>query len=963
MLQPLDACAARYMIGLGRRKRNQRMAVFPYNPTRVLSTSKHEDIFYIFQPPTTFESNAQLLRLNVSAAKSFDATSLPVSTLSNSLPFLADKEQDAYIPAVGERGNLLVYSGDCRHREEESQVWEYEPADEASTPNGTWIHSKLSLNMKAHQSELVGANYLASGIAFSNPANSSSQIYVFGGMCPDGSASSDSIDWTKLAKYSNSMLTLEPTSSSPDMYDVGVLSTRGPPIPEAGFSITPLEPTFSQSPAGNDTQNQNQNFAFLGGHKETAFINLSQIALFSLPEQTWGFLSINEPSKRPETDLTARTAPSIDPRSGHTAVLTTDGKQIIVFGGWVGDVSTPAEPQLAILEVGHGYGGIGDWQWVIPDLTGTGPSDGVGIYGHGAAMLPGDVMLITGGFMTADPSASKVKRADPTTNLNNYFLNTTSGTWVSSYARPDSVRTHHNLANSEEERLTTSRRVGLGAGLTFGVLAVVAIVIVYFWYSRRLRRQRDVREEELRQLGLDAHRTHSTMLRAEDIVHTGSEMTARDAYMLARSSGERPNLKSHPDAEAERTGLLFEIPSPTRGLRRSLHSRSAYQPAPRYDDTRLNRGSGYIHPIDERDEYDEGMVDAGLSVDPDVQGQDRHTLRSVPVLDPFTDPEASRTPSPQSPARERELEQQNWVSDWAAADALMHYHGRQSPDKNDRTSSTLSDQSTRSMVSAQSWQHSAGSISRSMSQRSAALFFSRPFSPPNEGLAVLPRIDVQRAQGTTAAISPHTRRSQSLTLFSNPRRSKTSDRSPDMAPSFPQLQSESEALLGGYQDRSPTRTHSRAREWMGSVRRALTGADRSASSSPDNGGLSTSSSPTKYHHPSNEVGTPRRAASTGAMLWQKRQGARDWDVEGGPSTAESNEGHDGREVGDEEWDVESAVERRVVQVMFTVPKEKLRVVNRGPDGDGVSVVSRESSVKDLVKGDPGKGKQEKEGGT
>ena len=60
---------------------------------------------------------------------------------------------------------------------------------------------------------------------------------------------------------------------------------------------------------------------------------------------------------------------------------------------------------------------------------------------------------------------------------------------------------------------------------------------------------------------------------------------------------------------------------------------------------------------------------------------------------------------------------------------------------------------------------------------------------------------------------------------------------------------------------------------------------------------------------------------------------------------------------------ESAVERRVVQVMFTVPKEKLRVVNRGPDGDGVSVVSRESSVKDLVKGDSGKGKQEKEGGT
>jgi hypothetical protein len=30
---------------------------------------------------------------------------------------------------------------------------------------------------------------------------------------------------------------------------------------------------------------------------------------------------------------------------------------------------------------------------------------------------------------------------------------------------------------------------------------------------------------------------------------------------------------------------------------------------------------------------------------------------------------------------------------------------------------------------------------------------------------------------------------------------------------------------------------------------------------------------------------------------------------------------------DDEWDIERAVENRVVQVMFTVPKEKLRVVN------------------------------------
>jgi len=38
---------------------------------------------------------------------------------------------------------------------------------------------------------------------------------------------------------------------------------------------------------------------------------------------------------------------------------------------------------------------------------------------------------------------------------------------------------------------------------------------------------------------------------------------------------------------------------------------------------------------------------------------------------------------------------------------------------------------------------------------------------------------------------------------------------------------------------------------------------------------------------------------------------------------------------DEDWDVEAAVERRVVQVMFTVPKTRLRVVNADVEGDGI----------------------------
>ncbi|KAA6410431.1 MAG: hypothetical protein FRX48_05852 [Lasallia pustulata] len=114
---------------------------------------------------------------------------------------------------------------------------------------------------------------------------------------------------------------------------------------------------------------------------------------------------------------------------------------------------------------------------------------------------------------------------------------------------------------------------------------------------------------------------------------------------------------------------------------------------------------------------------------------------------------------------------------------------------------------------------------------------------------------------------------------------------------------------------------------MGSVRRVFTVRDRT---SPARGDGSASSSPTKHHRSAEAAELPRRAASAGAMLWRRRQGARDWDVDV----------DGGNDEGEPEWDVESAVENRVVQLMFTVPKGKLRIVNGGPEGDGVSVRSK-----------------------
>jgi hypothetical protein len=62
-----------------------------------------------------------------------------------------------------------------------------------------------------------------------------------------------------------------------------------------------------------------------------------------------------------------------------------------------------------------------------------------------------------------------------------------------------------------------------------------------------------------------------------------------------------------------------------------------------------------------------------------------------------------------------------------------------------------------------------------------------------------------------------------------------------------------------------------------------------------------------------------------------------------PGSRELGGGHSEGE--DEEWDIERAVQNRVVQVMFTVPKEKLRVVNHDFDEGSTGTRSAGSSLR------------------
>lgn len=124
---------------------------------------------------------------------------------------------------------------------------------------------------------------------------------------------------------------------------------------------------------------------------------------------------------------------SIDSRSGHSATLTSDGKRIVVLGGWVSNINIPAQPQLLYLELGKEYGGIGSWKWALPNLSGSGLQEGSGIYGHGAMMLPGDVLMVVGGYSIPKSENGRVKRSPQMRNENTYFLNVTTNTWISTY--------------------------------------------------------------------------------------------------------------------------------------------------------------------------------------------------------------------------------------------------------------------------------------------------------------------------------------------------------------------------------------------------------------------------------------------------------------------------------------------------------------------------------------------------
>ncbi|KAK0930430.1 hypothetical protein LTR29_016735 [Friedmanniomyces endolithicus] len=633
--------------------------VLPYTPTKVL-LRPNASYAYVFQASTQGTGQSRLSTLPFNNPVS-SAAGWQDDTVSGTLPFLRDDALVPYTPVIDALGGITVFAGNCSEGAGGAEVWYFAVDEGTLFGNGTWTrHNTSSQGLGSTTTALAGANFLASGIAFSEVLGGSyndTNLFVFGGMCPLANSTADT--WTSAAEYSNHMLTLAPNASTD--YDISMVANRGPPIAEAGFSITPLSPTYSEAASsGSGSQKQQQDFVLLGGHTQAAFINMSQVALFSLPQESWTFLAVSQPSSAAtmtKSDLSARQAATaeVEPRSGHTAVLTEDGECVVLFGGWVGDVGTAAEPQLAVLRLGAGFGGTGDWSWSALAESNSSSSPGDGLYGHGAAMLPGGVMLVVGGYAipassSSSSSAASSKRAVQSANSQIYFYNVSANTWMDTYTPPADLspgadHSHGALSN-------VSQKAGLGAGLGIGAAVLIALLIFYLWYTRRLKRARDARGRSLLSRSSDGslERTEKHMTDQSGTEGRGGDVAAVGRFWnVWDSSG---NASAHQDGAAQMqegdaagsTALFVNIPSPTRGLRKGVAGRNyQYHAAPRYEDKRVSRGSANIPTITEHDEEEDWPLSAGGSREPqsltDAERKLRELERVLNSPDPFSDQE------------------------------------------------------------------------------------------------------------------------------------------------------------------------------------------------------------------------------------------------------------------------------------------------------------------------------------
>ncbi|KAL4975717.1 hypothetical protein BDW66DRAFT_63837 [Aspergillus desertorum] len=884
-------------------------AQIPYTPSSLLYDSEHNSSFaYLLR---TTGSRTEFISLDVS--RKLDTNESSYTVLLDDAPFHRSDGRSAFIPVIDQNGAIKVYAGDCWDSGTSPKLWSFHPDSGSSSGSGKWEEFPIEESEQGSVTSRPG--HLSAGFAYSSSNTSQSSVFAFAGMCPYRNHGSTS--WVSAANYSQTMTVLVPCENG-KCYQASTTGDRAPPIPEAGFTFTPLQATYAYA---DGELRQQQDFLLIGGHTQQAFINMSELAIFSAPQNSWSFVSVGYAADTSRTELALRATALIEPRSGHTAVPSLDGTKVIVFGGWVGNTSVAATPQLVILEIGGGFAGSGEWTWSVPSTSGGPEESGVhGLYGHGATMLPGGVMMIAGGYQISQ--LSKRSGTGPELNSQVYLYDVASGTWASSYENPYFDATAEAADNSSSSNKSrTSLKAGLGVGIGIGVPAAAGLGLLIFYLCRR-REVRRTRDSEIRQLALGAQRAHywgrddSEMASSIQNPSPMREPAVNNDYPWnvndrLRSTGKKVDWNVNGEAVAERTGLLGGAYVPKK-LHRPMLNAGTYRPP--YYDSKRGDPAGIIHPIDEREEDE---TDGAGNI------QARETLDSRAFVT----------------ARNTQEDALHLDGD-AAAEGGISRDGCMSPGKDERTSSNLSDSST----SAESAKSAVSPIK------------DKQAFPPSHS-----REAIRSQDNSTLATASYEKR-------------YSSDSYSTAHSTMSQQQAEGEYLLrdsgdaeispvsGLFNSKPLALSRPRTSEWVGGIRRVLSVSRRRSPASEGPSIMSRASGIDQDHSGTGNriVGTtlPRRSVSASAELFRRKQGAKDWGVgnrysqDTGFYSARStrdNLGLDGHidPDSDGEWDVEGAAEGRRVQVTFTVPKEKLRVVNASAgDMDDLSVnsVSRNNSL-------------------
>lgn len=708
-------------------------------------------VAYIVQP---HDNSANVFALDLTKPLAASSTSLQL--VSSGVPFY-DKRSRAdstFTLSVGDDGRIYAYAGGCSPGADDVSLWTLSPSNTSTARPNEWTRVPLSSGGSAG---LGQPPFLGGSLSFSTiltPTPSRPSIYVYAGMCPWRNSTISA--WQESASYSNRMFKLAPTSADGAAYRASVVSAKGTPIPEAGFTFTGLRPSYLNR-SGIVTQQVNH--VVLGGHTQEAFVNMSTVAIWSLPEESWTFLSIASPTTG-STELAVRDSVNVESRSGHTAILNEDGTAIVVLGGWVGDVSKAAMPQLAVLEIGTSYGGSSrEWRWTLPA---TQPS-GRGVYGHGAVLLPGNVMMVYGGYSIGTRSGKKSKRQNPAIG-SPLFLNLTSMKWQDEYIHPSYAVTDSSGRSPGNAR---GRNIGLGVGLGVGLALILTVVIAWYCYRRRLKKRHETRDEAVRALAQDASQfLHGTEEMAESDdrgwpVHTWYT-GGRDPYLRDRRSLGYETIHDGKNSSWRHPQVPEGAQAAIRKYPQLRAARGYHQPTPEFTPNSRGSGAGEIHPIYETDEeHERGGL--GKEVETEVRtrstsSRDEDTPPPQAQSDPFATPvssiappvvfpppksRASMSPSPdrwlRMPAEahgssSQDQEVQDWVSDVSAVDMLM--------------ASRLANPARR------------GSLRRSLSANSRTSPTRRSSrKSPNDGkAAMVAAADEEQSQRTGSTLSEHSPR-------------------------------------------------------------------------------------------------------------------------------------------------------------------------------------------------------------